>query len=112
MDRDLARYHGNSGRAKNFLRARLSFIRTDYEQVFHTRSILIAYVVAGITADTRVQLLRRYTAEVLKELGLERWASIFRFVSVDHKTLLDTPLWTDAIWLRPDWSQPVSLLGP
>jgi hypothetical protein len=100
---------------KKSLRQRLAFIRSDgYAQVFHTRSILIAYVVAGPTADAReqrVQTLRRYAAEVLTELGLERWASILRFVSVDRKTLLDTPLWTQALWQRLDSSQSVPLFG-
>jgi hypothetical protein len=98
---------------KNSLRQRLAFIRSDgYAQVFHTRSILIAYMVSGITEATReqrVQLLRRYAAEVLKELGLERWASILRFVSVDRKTLLVTPLYSEDLWLRVDSSQPVPL---
>ena len=98
---------------KTYLRQRLAFIRSDgYAQVFHTRSILIAYVVAGPTAnarETRRRTLCRWTMEVLTELGLERWASILKFVSVDRKTLLDTPLFTEAVWWRPDSSQPVPL---
>jgi hypothetical protein len=91
---------------KKYLRQRLAFIRSDgYAEVFHTRSVLMAYVVGGPSAEAREvrrQKLCSYTQEVLSELGLKGWASIFRFTSVEYKTLYDAPLFSGEVWRSPD----------
>src|SRR4029450_3143989 len=72
-------------RFKNHVRGRLEFIRSgDYARVFGTPAVIIAYATTGrlqAHADSRRKTMCAWTMEVLRELTIESWASIFRFTS-------------------------------
>jgi hypothetical protein len=106
-------------RYKNHVRGRLEFIRSgDYARIFDTPAVIIAYATTGQVqeyAETRRKTMCTWTMEVLRELELESWASIFRFTSaVVYKTLLEEgeALFTKPVWYRPDSpATAVPLLG-
>ena len=106
-------------RFKNHVRGRLEFIRSgDYARVFGTPAVVIAYATTGrlqAHAETRRKTMAAWTMEVLAELELERWASIFRFTSAVEYTRLyehGDALFTKPVWYRPDAPMtPVLLLG-
>jgi hypothetical protein len=105
-------------RFKNHIRARLEFIRSeDYERVFDTPAVIIAYATTGQVqayADTRRKTMGAWTMEVLAELELESWASVFRVTTVTYETLYEDAqaLFTAPVWYRPDSPTPVRLIAP
>ena len=106
-------------RYKNHVRGRLEFIRSgDYARVFGTPAVIIAYATTGQVqayAETRRKTMGAWTMEVLRELEIESWASIFRFTSaVVYTTLYEEghALFTKPVWYRPDAPMtPLPLLG-
>ncbi len=85
-----------------------------YARVFRVPVVIIAYATTGQTPkyrETRRETMCRWTMEVLSELRKKNWAGIFRFASVGE-TLYDEPLFSDAVWYRPDSASPVRLLTP
>jgi hypothetical protein len=105
-------------RFKNHIRARLEFIRSgDYERVFDTPAVMIAYATTGQVqayADTRRKTMGAWTMDVLAELELESWASVFRVTTVTYETLYEDvqALFTAPVWYRPDSPTPVRLIPP
>jgi Replication-relaxation len=105
-------------RFKNHIRARLEFIRSgDYERVFDTPAVIIAYATTGQVqayADTRRKTMGAWTMEVLAELEIESWASVFRVTTVTYETLYEDAqaLFTAPVWYRPDSPTPVRLIAP
>jgi hypothetical protein len=91
---------------KHYGRRRLSFIRSGaFAEAFGVPGVVVAYVVTGPTPEasaTRCRTLLGWQMELLKELGLERWAGIFRFVSGQWERLYEVPLFTEPIWRMPD----------
>ncbi|MGH8654488.1 MAG: hypothetical protein ACREYE_21000, partial [Gammaproteobacteria bacterium] len=86
-----------------------------YRQLFHTNAVVIAYVTTGQTPEyreTRRKAICRFTMEVLKELGKESWASIFRVCSTTLEDIYQTPFFDEPIWYRPDSPTPVPLFTP
>jgi hypothetical protein len=54
-----------------------------------------------------------WTSEVLADLHLENWSSIFRFASVEFDQLYSTPLFEDEPgWYMPYSPTPVPLFTP
>ena len=106
-------------RFKNHVGGRIEFIRSgDYARVFGTPAVLIAYATTGRIqghADTRRKTMGAWTMEVLRELAIESWASIFRFTSAVVYTKLyeeSNALFTQPVWYRPDApGTPAPLLG-
>jgi hypothetical protein len=105
-------------RFKNHVRGRLEFIRSGhYTRVFGTPAVLIAYATTGrlqAHADSRRKTMCAWTMEVLRELAIESWASIFRFTSAVVYTRLyeqGGELFTKPVWYRPDSPAPLPLLG-
>ena len=52
-----------------------------------------------------------WTMEVLKELGKESWASVFRFVGVSLEEILEAKLFEERVWYRPDQEKAVGLFA-
>jgi hypothetical protein len=106
-------------RFKNHVRGRLEFIRSgDYAHVFETTAVIIAYATSGrVQQDAEIRRKTRctWTMDLLKDLKIESWASIFRLTSaVEYKTLYEEgrTLFTQAVWYRPDSpTTAVPLLG-
>jgi Replication-relaxation len=99
------------------IQARVAFIRSGaYANVFDTPAVVIAYVTCGQVAthrQTRLKTMATWTQEVLTELDLPSWEAIFRFTAISLDTLYDDipSLLEEAVWYRPDPSQPVPLFG-
>lgn len=72
----------------------------------------MAYVTTGHTAEaaeTRRRTLCRWTQELLAELGMEKWGTIFRFTAVALDDLYKTPIFEAPVWYWPDSAVPVPL---
>jgi hypothetical protein len=104
-------------RFKDHVRGRVEFIRSgDYARVFGVPAVIIAYATTGQVqefAETRRKTMGTWTMEVLRELAIESWASIFRLTSVEYKTLYEHghELFAKPVWYRPDDPTPVTLFG-
>jgi Replication-relaxation len=103
-----------SRKFKRHVRSRIEFIRSGaYKKMFQTDAVLIAYVTTGERPEyreTRRAAMCAYTREVLSDLHMENWSSIFRFTSVEYDQLFTTPLFDEpAVWYRPDSPTPVPL---
>ena len=87
----------------------------DYERVFDTPAVIIAYATTGQVqayANTRQKTMCAWTMEVLAELEIESWASVFRVTTVTYETLYKEAqaLFTAPVWYRPDSPTPVPLI--
>jgi hypothetical protein len=124
----------NRQKFQQLVRNRLAFVKSpQYEQMFNTKAVLLCYVTTGATpdlGDNRLHNMLRWTEDVLphkdvltkedkltpeEELRLaerEKWASLFRFATVEYEKMYDQPhrLFTEPVWYQPDEPDPVSLL--
>jgi hypothetical protein len=111
---ELDRGREQQKRFKDHIRSRIKFIEDgSYTRLFGSRSVGIYYATTGeIPAyrDTRCQTMRRWTNEVLAELGKQNWAGVFRFASTVYQDLYDLTLFEKPVWYRPDSSEPLSFL--
>ena len=78
--------------------------------------MIIAYATTGQVpeyAETRRKTMAAWTMEVLRELEMESWASIFRFTSVEYKTLYKHghELFAKPAWYGSYGSKKVTLFG-
>ena len=93
---------------KQHVRGRIELIRSgEYQRVFGVPGVVVAYLTTGQTPEyrtTRMKTMNAWTREVLRELGLESWAAIFRFTAVEFDRLYETvdSLFASPVWLRPD----------
>ena len=99
---------------KSHVRARIEYIREGgaYRRLFGVEAVTIAYVTTGGTVEyrkTRRRSMCAWTMEVLKELGKESWASVFRFVGVSLEEILEAKLFEERVWYRPDQEKAVGL---
>ena len=53
-----------------------------------------------------------WTKAVLKALGKDNWADVFRFASVDFGSLFDLTLFEKLVWYRLDSPAPLTWLTP
>src|SRR5262249_417864 len=102
-------------RFKAHVRGRLELIRSGtYATVFGTPAVVVAYATTGERPEyreTRRATMQRWTAELLADLDLSDWASLFRFTAVEYNTLYDVPLFDVPVWYWPDDpTTPVPLL--
>jgi hypothetical protein len=107
----------HSSKFKHHLRSRIEFIRSGaYSKLFEAPGVTIAYVTTGDLPEyreTRRRAMCAWTQEVLADLHMENWSSIFRFASVVFEELYTIPLFDDEpVWYRPDLSTPVTLFTP
>jgi protein involved in plasmid replication-relaxation len=103
-----------SRKFKRHVRSRIEFIRSGaYKKMFQTDAVLIAYITTGERPEyreTRRAAMCAYTREVLSDLHMENWSSIFRITSIEYDQLFTTPLFDEpAVWYRPDSPTPVPL---
>jgi hypothetical protein len=103
-----------SRKFKRHVRSRIEFIRSGaYKKMFQTDAVLIAYITTGERPEyreTRRAAMCAYTREVLSDLHMENWSSIFRITSIEYNQLFTTPLFDEpAVWYRPDSPTPVPL---
>lgn len=105
-----------SRRFMSHVRSRIEFIRSGaYRKIFGTDAVVIAYLTTGDLPEyreTRRKAMCRWTQEVLAELHIENWASIFRISSVVFDELYTTPIFDEPVWYRPDSLSPVPLFTP
>jgi hypothetical protein len=102
-------------RFKEHIRSRITFYEDGgYTRMFGSKSVMICYATTGQTPkhrETRRDTMRRWTREVLTELGKENWAGVFRFASSAYQEIYNLTLFEKSEWYRPDSPQPVRLLG-
>lgn len=95
------------------IRSRIAFIRSGaYKNMFQTDAVLIAYLTTGERPEyreTRRRAMCAWTQDVLADLRMENWSSIFRFASVVFDELYTSPVFDAPVWYRPDSPTPVSL---
>jgi hypothetical protein len=129
----------NIQKFKRLVRNRLALVKSpQYEKIFHTKAVLFCYVTVGTPeqtegtpeqTDPRLDNMLRWTEDVLPHKDLvtkeeeltkddkkhleerDKWASLFRFSTVDYETMYDQPhrLFTEPVWYKPDEPDPVPL---
>jgi hypothetical protein len=91
---------------------RLEFVRGgEYKRIFETDAVTIAYVTTGSTDEfmrSRLAAMRAWTAEVLEELNMKDWASLFRFRALSPQEIYKVPLFKAAVWYFAGSAQPTS----
>jgi hypothetical protein len=95
-------------------RNRLAYLQSpQYEQLAKTSAGRLCYLTIGQHPryrETRRAAMQRFTQNVLAELKMTEWASVFLFASVDYTHLFQTHLFDEPVWYHPDSQTPVSLL--
>jgi hypothetical protein len=104
-----------SGRTfRQHVHNRLAYLQSpQYEQLAKTSAGRVCYLTIGQHPrykETRRTAMQRFTQDVLAELDMAHWASVFLFASVDYHHLFQTPLFDQPRWYHPDSQTPVSLL--
>ena len=98
---------------KEQIRARIEYIRSElYKRTFRAEAVMIAYVTTGgdpAARATRCKTLCLWTNQVLEEMGMNDWSSIFRFHALALDEMYTTSLFVEPVWYRPDVIKPVSL---
>lgn len=98
---------------KEHVKARLEFIRSGaYASQFETEAVMVVYATTGQLPE--YQLSRRiamckWTYELLQEMRMEEWASIFRFASINWKELYQAHLFDESVWFKPGAQTPLML---
>jgi hypothetical protein len=100
---------------KQHVRGRIEFIRSGkYQEVFGIPAVIVSYVTTGQMPDyrnTRMKTMNAWTQQVLEEMSLKSWGSIFRFAAVEFDLLYEQApsLFEEPVWLRPDTTEKVRL---
>jgi hypothetical protein len=96
---------------KRQIRARVLFLTSGgYKTLFGTNKGVVAYATTG--NETRRDTMRKWTKEVLAELGMKNLASRFRFCSLSPSWESDgQSVFLSPIWYRAVDKNPVALLG-
>jgi hypothetical protein len=102
-----------SRRFKEHVRSRIEFVRGGgYEGLFRTRAVLIVYATIGESvaeAQVRRRSIGAWTMEVLEEMGLVRWAGLFRFCGLSFGKMYETLPFGERVWYVPGEERPVLL---
>ena len=100
---------------KNHVRSRIEYLRCGaYRETFGTEAVIIAYATTGATQamrETRCKTLCLWTREVLEDMLLENWASVFRFHPLAIEDIYNTLVFEKAVWYQPSSSSPLPLFG-
>jgi hypothetical protein len=101
-------------RFKRHVLSRVGFVASgEYERVFGTPAVMIAYTAcgtAGQASEARRRSLCSWALEALREEGHEGWEQVFRFASVDLGAVYEAGLFEKKVWYRPDdMERPVTL---
>jgi hypothetical protein len=100
---------------KQHVRGRIEFIRSrKYQEVFGVPGVIVSYVTTGQTPDyrtSRMKTMNLWTQQVLEELNLKNWGTLFRFASVEFDLLYDqvAALFEEPVWLCPYTKEKVRL---
>jgi len=99
---------------RQHVRNRLAYLQSpQYEELAETSAGRVCYLTIGqhpTYKETRRAAMQRFTQDVLAELDMAHWASVFLFASVDYNHLFQTPLFDQPMWYHPNSQTPVSLL--
>jgi hypothetical protein len=94
-------------RFKRHIASRLEFVKSGaYEQMFGERSVTVVYVAVGDLPyrETRRRTMLLWTREVLEELELENWGSMFKFCDVGLD-VYGANLFEDEVWYSTESSK-------
>jgi hypothetical protein len=100
-------------RFKRHIASRLEFVKSGaYEQMFGERSVTVVYVAVGDLPyrETRRRTMLLWTREVLEELELENWGSMFKFCDVGLD-VYEANLFEREVWYSPEISKAGKLFG-
>jgi len=100
-------------RFKQHIVSRVEFVRSGaFERFFGERSVTVVYVAVGDLPykETRRRTMLLWTKEVLKELGLEDWGSMFLFTDVGLD-VYGAQLFDKAVWYSTESSKAGRLFG-
>jgi hypothetical protein len=107
---------GSEGREKfqQLVRNRIEFIRSgQYAAYFDTSSVLLCWLVVGMSRhdrSARLRRIRQWVQGVLTQKRLEDWAPVFRFSTLDENAYKSHSHFTDRVWLLPgDSPTPITL---
>lgn len=93
------------------IRSRVSFVADgEYESVFGTPAVIVAYVATGTdgkASSRRLESLCSWAGEALS--GHEGWERVFRFSMVDVGGVYEAGLFDRNCWYRIDRARPVGL---
>ena len=99
---------------KQHVASRIELIRSGaYSEWFGVKSVVIAYTTTGQAPEyrnARLRSMRVWTNEVLEDLHMEDWASIFRFHSLTLESIYEAALFGGQVWYGLDTSEPMYLL--
>ena len=89
---------------QHLVRSRLKLILSkEYARYFGIEAVRLAFATTG--GESRVLAMQRWAQEVIcQEIAEENrqgWCERFYFTAVEHATLFDPALFTDALWVRP-----------
>jgi hypothetical protein len=93
---------------------RINLIRSgQYKIYFDTDSVIFAYLVIGseLYRRARLNMICRYTQELLEAENLADWGPGFRFATIEESLYDSHSLFTDALWHVPDSDTPLPLLS-
>jgi len=95
---------------------RIEFIRSEkYAQFFGAEAVRIAYATLGsrdALLSSRRAAMRSWTAEVLKDLALESWNTVFYFTTLVYEDIYNLKHFSDPVWYSPGDPTPRRLLEP
>ena len=94
---------------------RINYLQSgEYKKTFKTDVATIAYITTGQPPEyreTRRKAICHYIKELLEDMRLKDWSSVFRVASVDFGTLYDYSLFESEIWYKPDSDTAVRLFS-
>jgi hypothetical protein len=112
---EIDRGHLYQKRFKEHILSRIEFVGSGlYEEMFGTKAVLIAYVTAGDRPshlEARRKTMCAWTNDLLNELDMEKWASMFRFHALAVDEMYTSPLFDAPVWYRPDITSPLMLFS-
>jgi hypothetical protein len=95
---------------------RIEFIRSEkYAQFFGEEAVRIAYATLGsrdALLSSRLSAMRSWTEEVLKDLELTDWKTVFYFTTLVYEDIYNLKHFSDAVWYTPGDPTPKRLLEP
>jgi len=100
---------------KAHVKSRLEFMVDGAdEKMFGVSTMCVAYVSVGDSPykETRRKTMAQWTREVLREVGRENWASVFRFADINLTEAYSKGLFSSAVWYSPKGDMGERLFGP
>jgi hypothetical protein len=90
------------GRFKTHVADRIEYIRSEqYANFYGEEAVRIAYATISSRDECRLSRLfamRSWTEEVIKDLELEKWKTVFYFTTLVYEDLFDLKHLTEPVW--------------